>query len=197
MPKVTEEYRVSKRAEITSAAMRAFRRKGFHATSMADIITESGLSAGAIYGHFGGKNDIVLEVASRVIDARIGKVEELSSARPLPAPAELLRLLASGLAHDLGRPAMLVQLWGEAVTEPALRALWGLLVGRLRAAYCSYLSLWHQSEHGATVADADRLAAEQVVLFLSCAQGYILQSALVTEFDGEAFLRSMELHLPR
>ena len=52
MPKVTDEYRIAKREEIADAALRAFRRKGFQGASMADIIAESGLSAGAIYGHF-------------------------------------------------------------------------------------------------------------------------------------------------
>ena len=56
MPKVSEEYRTARRSEIARAALRCFARKGFDATSMADIIAESGLSAGAIYGHYKSKN---------------------------------------------------------------------------------------------------------------------------------------------
>ncbi|WP_456846025.1 TetR/AcrR family transcriptional regulator, partial [Cellulomonas sp. P5_C6] len=75
MPKVTEEYRVARRDEIADAALRAFRRKGFQATSMAEIIAESGLSAGAIYGHYPSKSAIVVDVASRVIGVRVRDIE--------------------------------------------------------------------------------------------------------------------------
>lgn len=47
------------------------------------------------------------------------------------------------------------------------------------------------------VLTADRLAAEQGEIFLACGRGYILQSALVPNFDGEAFLAGMDRHLPR
>lgn len=197
MPKVTDEYRTLKRAEIADAAMRAFQRKGFHAASMADIITESGLSAGAIYGHFSSKNEIVLEVASKVIGTRIDQVEELAAQTPMPLPAALLRVVSDGLLRDVGRPEMLVQLWGEAITDPGVKDMAAELVGRLRAVYRSYISRWHQRIHTLTPADADTLAADQVDLFLSCIQGFILQSALLPDFDREAFFASMEAHLPR
>ena len=77
MPKVTDEYRIAKREEIADAALRAFRRKGFQGASMADIIAESGLSAGAIYGHFASKGDIILDVATRVVGARVDDVQQL------------------------------------------------------------------------------------------------------------------------
>ena len=81
MPKVTEEYRVARRDEIADAALRAFRRKGFQATSMAEIIAESGLSAGAIYGHYASKDAIIVDVASRVVGNRILDVERLAQHR--------------------------------------------------------------------------------------------------------------------
>ncbi len=86
MPKVTEEYRVARRDEIADAALRAFRRKGFQATSMAEIIAESGLSAGAIYGHYPSKDAIIVDVASRVVGNRILDVERLARTEPLAPP---------------------------------------------------------------------------------------------------------------
>lgn len=46
-----------RREEIIAAAIRAFSTKGFSRASMADVIAESGRSAGAIYGHFSGKRE--------------------------------------------------------------------------------------------------------------------------------------------
>ena len=198
MPRVTEEYRASKREEIADAAMRAFHRKGFQATSMADIIAESGLSAGAIYGHFKSKNEIILEVATKVIGARLGEMEEFATRVPLPPPALLVRLLMGGMMHDMGgRPAMLVQVWGESMTDPSVHELANNVMSRLRAVYTDYIALWHERQNGLSPADAHALAADQVVLFLASAQGFIIQSALFDDFDSEAFLTSIEKYLPR
>jgi AcrR family transcriptional regulator len=196
MPKVTEEYRTAKRAEIADAAMRAFQRRGFQAASMADIITESGLSAGAIYGHFRSKSEIVIEVATRVVGSRIGEVEHLAASDPMPPPASLVRILMQGMLRDVGSPGLLVQLWGEAVTEPEVRRLAMGVFARLRETYGAYISLWQQREHGLPAAEADTLADEQVAIFIGSAQGFILQSALVPDFDREAYLTSIEKYLP-
>ena len=40
-----------------------FARDGFHQTSMADILRQSGLSAGAVYSYFSGKEEIIAAVA--------------------------------------------------------------------------------------------------------------------------------------
>lgn len=196
MPKVTEEYRENRRDEIASAAMRAFHRRGFQATSMADIIAESGLSAGAIYNHFKSKSDIVLSVATRVIGARLGEVEALARDKPMPPPAHLIRVLMAGMFRDLGQPGLLVQIWGEAVTDPAIRELATTVMGRLRGFYIDYITAWHV-EQGVEAETATALAREQVPAFLGAAQGYILQSALFDDFDGEAYLTSIERYLPR
>jgi AcrR family transcriptional regulator len=197
MPKVTEQYRVAKRREIADAAMRVFRRKGFHAASMAEIIAESGLSAGAIYGHYKSKSEIVLDVATTVVGSRVVDVERLASADPMPAPAELVRALMGGMIRDLGSPGILVQLWGEAMTDKVVNTLASGVLQQLRTTYTGYISLWHQNQNDLTRAKADALAVEQVPLFISAAQGYILQTALMPDFDGEKYLSAIEKYLPR
>jgi AcrR family transcriptional regulator len=197
MPKVSDAYRAAKRDEIVQAAIVAFQRKGFRAASMADIIAASGLSAGAIYGHFASKSEIVIAVASRVVGARIGEVEEFRSMDPLPPPASLVRALMHGMLRDMGSSALLVQLWGEAVTDPAIRELATGVLARLQATYAGYISLWQQREHGLSAEEADAVADGQVALFVGAAQGYILQSALVDDFDGERYLTNIEQNLPR
>jgi AcrR family transcriptional regulator len=197
MPRVTDEYRVAKRREIADAALRAFRRKGFQATSMAEIIAESGLSAGAIYGHFKSKGEIIVDVATNVVGARILDVERLAGQDPMPPPGSIVRVLMEGMFRELGNPGIMVQLWGEAITEPEVHALATGVLARLRAAYSGYISLWHQREHGLSPKAADLAADEQVLLFVSAAQGYILQSALVADFDGEKYLTTIEKYLPR
>jgi AcrR family transcriptional regulator len=197
MPKVSAEYRTAKRAEISEAALRAFRRKGFQATSMADIIAESGMSAGAIYGNFASKSDIVFDVASRVIGGRVQDISRLADASPMPPPGDLVGVLMRGMLREVGSPAILVQLWGEAVTDPQLRGLAAGVFDRLVSAYRVYISLWHQRQHQLDPRAADAIASEQTPLFLAASQGFILQAAIFDDFDPDFFLGRVTGHLPR
>lgn len=197
MPKVTDAYRAAKRDEIVAAALAAFRRKGFQATSMADIIAESGLSAGAIYGHFKGKSDIVLEVATRVVGERVHDVQRLGEGGQLVPPSQLLRMLVEGMTRDLGDPTIVVQIWGEAVTEPQMRQLAYGAFEKLRSAVTGYVTLWHEWQHALAHDDAAAIAARQVPLFISAVQGYVLQRAIMPEFDSDAYFATLDEYLPR
>jgi TetR/AcrR family transcriptional regulator, transcriptional repressor of aconitase len=77
-PKVTLEHKESTKDRILDAAERLFQRGGYHETSMDDIVRESGMSKGAIYGHFESK-----EVLFRSLHDR-------SYARTLDSAARLL-----------------------------------------------------------------------------------------------------------
>jgi AcrR family transcriptional regulator len=197
MPRVTDEYRAARRDEILTAAMRAFQRGGFHATSMADIIAESGLSAGAIYGHFEGKHAIIQSVALQVIGSRVGDLERAMARDPMPAPPGLVRVLTDGLVRDVGNASLLVQLWGEAVADDDIRALVYGVFTRLEAAWGAYLARWQERQHGASPAEAAAIATNQLPLYLAAAQGFILQSALMPRFDREKYLAAVEAHLPQ
>ena len=58
-PKVTEEHVEARRQQILEAAFACFAREGFHQTTMKDICREAGLSAGAVYGYFRSKEEII------------------------------------------------------------------------------------------------------------------------------------------
>lgn len=79
VPRVTEEYKQLIEDRILEAAKSLFSSKGYHETSMDDIVGESGLSKGAIYGHFESKERLFLEVQQRKLDASLGKMEALFS----------------------------------------------------------------------------------------------------------------------
>ncbi len=67
MPKVSEEHRAARRDQILAAAVQCVAREGFHKTTMSHVIAESGLSAGAVYGYFKGKNEIIKAIADLAI----------------------------------------------------------------------------------------------------------------------------------
>ena len=196
MPKVSDEYRSARRAEITAAALRVIRRKGFHATSMSDIIAESGLSAGAIYGHFSSKADIVLEVARRVVGHRIHDLQRLTEAEPLTPPPQALRMLVQAMIRELVDPMILVQVWGEAVVDDRLRELTLEVFLRLREVLTAYLAAWFGHEHGLPPEPARARALEVAPLYLSAVQGLVLQRAVLPDFDETAYFAMLERELP-
>jgi AcrR family transcriptional regulator len=68
MPKVSDEYRDARRAQVLDAARRCFVRDGFHATSMADVCREAGVSSGVVYLYFASKDNIITALASENLD---------------------------------------------------------------------------------------------------------------------------------
>src|SRR5436190_10302231 len=64
MPRISAARASAQRERILDAALSCFAREGFHAATMQDIVTESGLSPGAIYGYFAGKTEMVMAIAS-------------------------------------------------------------------------------------------------------------------------------------
>src|SRR5215510_1329700 len=60
MPRVTAAHEQEVRDRIVTAALRVFGERGFHGATIADVVRESGLSVGAIYTWFKGKDDLFL-----------------------------------------------------------------------------------------------------------------------------------------
>ena len=57
------------RAQILQAALSCFAGKGYHQTSMDDIVAESGLSKGALYWHFKSKQELFLSLVETYMSA--------------------------------------------------------------------------------------------------------------------------------
>ncbi|NKB69325.1 MAG: TetR family transcriptional regulator [Candidatus Latescibacteria bacterium] len=67
MPKVSQAHLDSRRDQILSAARSCFNEKGFHRTTMKDIMAASQLSAGAVYNYFNSKEDIIVAMAEKIV----------------------------------------------------------------------------------------------------------------------------------
>ena len=63
MPKVSDEHKERRRAQILEGAQRAFARHGYEGTTVAVLEEVTGLSRGAIFNYFPNKQAIFLELA--------------------------------------------------------------------------------------------------------------------------------------
>ena len=136
MPKVTAEHREARREEILCAARRRFASEGFHATSMQDILTESGLSAGAVYRYFNSKSDIVSAIACENMSALLDSLESYAdTAEDVPVADVVVAVLQRIRAkHENDRLARLaLQVWAESARDPELRAQFCSTHQRFRA----------------------------------------------------------------
>lgn len=187
MPRVTDEHRAERREQILEAARRCFSRDGFHQTSMIDIFAEAGLSSGAVYGYFKSKDELITEIAARVINQLSEIVDPLASYDP-PLSAEefvyqaLTRIdtMAFG-PHGFGRLAP--QVWSEALRNPGLNEV----LARRYAGIGSLVAemVQRQQEHGLIPGDA--VPREVVPVLMGSFIGYIVQRLLFGSLSPRSY----------
>lgn len=192
MPKVTEGHRVERRRQIIDAAMRCFAKSGFERTSMADIIAESGMSAGAIYSYFKNKQDLIVHVTRDVLRERTSDLDGLVERDPLPPPSAVVRMFLDGMHRDLGNASIIIQTWAEAAAENSSAEGVIAVVGELRGLYARYLQVWFE-RRGAGAEEAATRARAMAPLIVALCQGYILQSKLIPDFDAEGYFEAVEM----
>lgn len=85
-----DENRETTRAQLIALGIERFPRKGYAATSIRDLLANSGLSIGAFYHHFASKDEFFLAILEYV-SARRGPFGQLAeAARPTTLQEALL-----------------------------------------------------------------------------------------------------------
>ena len=123
MPKVSAEYLLAKKRHILDAASHCFARNGIRATTIQQICTESGLSAGAIYRYFDGKDAIVDAVFALQREQQAEREAQIAAA---PNPLNALRHMVQQMFYFLEDPQfakdhrMSLMVHAESMRNPAL-----------------------------------------------------------------------------
>ena len=65
MARVTEAHVEARRNQILDAAWSCFAKRGYHQTTMQDIATDAGISAGAIYRYYASKEAVLAAITER------------------------------------------------------------------------------------------------------------------------------------
>lgn len=186
MPRVSDAYRQARRDEIAAATLRVLRRRGLHDLTMADIIEESGLSAGSVYSHFARKDELVELVATRVIGSRVDLLN--APDEPTRSPDEVVRWWLSGLEDDAAPFATIVQIWGEASSDPAMREIVRRRMGDIERAFAAAAERWLVAQ-----GRDPRAAPAAALAMLTFCQGYIVRSAVLGPQDLVASLAAVDL----
>lgn len=166
MPKVDQQHLDARRAQIVDAARARFARQGFAGTSMGDIVAESGLSTGAIYRYFAGKDELVAAVC-----------EQGTSALPDALTAEAIAAFLEGIRARAraGHARLVAQIYAEAALNPALAVVVERQLAALRSAV-------------AGLAGGDDAVAEA---FVAVCVGYSTQLAVRGDVDPAPFVAAL------
>lgn len=155
------ERRGSTRRRLLEAAARVIARKGYQDATVLDIVTEAGVSTGALYNHFPGKREVFLAVFDeRFIDWSASYTAALEPSLDMD---DALRKAAGHYEALLRqRPVdaqLLIEFWSAAMHDESLRPSFIERHTRIRGAMADLISRM-QTQLGITVAvPADSLGA--------------------------------------
>ncbi len=183
MPRVSEDHLEARRRQIVVAARGCFAANGFHATSMSDILRASGLSAGAVYRYFPGKEDIVIAIAEQAMSAIrqvfVNEDEDLSIGEILE---RAIRAVDKQADRDgLGRLAL--QVYAEAARSEKVRRRLAKVVRETRTALAQRI----ERKYGPGV-DGEAVAAVVVSLL----PGYVHAKVIPRGVDPDSYLRGLD-----
>lgn len=176
MPKVSQEHLERRRQQILDAAASCFARQGFHATSMQDIFTAAGLSAGAVYRYFPSKTELIRAIAAEALATVLPVLDSVTGDHATPGVPDIVATLIAELRD--GRLARLrpvvLQVWAEAVRDEELAELARSTLGQLLANITQLLE--RLAADGRIPAGTDTAAAGRLIMALL--QGYVVQFAV-------------------
>ena len=93
----------STREKLVEAAGHVFAERGYHATTVREIVKRSGANIAAVNYHFGGKLGLYTEVLQRLV--RAARVNAINSALDQNAPPEeILRAVIGARLQSVTRP---------------------------------------------------------------------------------------------
>jgi AcrR family transcriptional regulator len=195
MPRVTEEHRVARRTEILTAACRCFARDGFHATSIADIISESGLSAGSVYLYFKSKNDLIAAVVDMTLSSADAIFADLLADDAVPSPEQTVThvidaIMKRAVDHplhgvDISRVAL--HAWAEALRDPEIA---GRIEHAMRGLRRHYADVVRRCQ-GAGLIDPHVHPEDVGTVLLGVVQAFAVQRLLIPGTDSAQYLSGL------
>jgi AcrR family transcriptional regulator len=195
VPRITEERREARREQVLEAARACLQEHGLEAVSMEMIIARSGLSTGAVYGYFKGKEQIISAV---VIEGTAAMAEDLAPVLTNPEPPPLpefveqvLRAVVGFGRHkkgDIDRLRAALHGWSHSQSDPALKAATRASYSGLRRLFLDVVRRWQAAGTFDATADPEGVAE----LLTSITLGFVAQRALAGSADVTAHVAALK-----
>ena len=197
MPRITEERREARREQILDAARACLLEHGLEAVSMEMIIARSGMSTGAVYRYFKGKDEIIgaavaasaSEIGAAVAPILINPTSRLPSQLVEELLAAWVDYSRSGVGAAAGIDRMPAALhgWSYAQTDAELKAVLRASLRGFREACVPIIKRWQADGVVATGVEPDAVAQ----LLLSISLGFVAQRSLTGDADVQAHVDAL------
>jgi AcrR family transcriptional regulator len=187
MPRIGEARRSAQRQRILDAAIACFERSGLDGASMHDIVEESGMSVGAIYRYFDGKEAIIEAVAGERHEYERRLLAEALAGGPDDLPGAARRFLSDWFdwvtdPAEARRRRVTLHVWANAQHDPRLRRIVAEGLAPIDDVACL---LADARARGLLAPEIDPDAFARVLLAL--VQGFLLQRAWDPELDARSY----------
>lgn len=196
MARVSQAHLDARRRQILDGAALCFARGGFHATSMQDVLKEIGLSAGAVYRYFSGKDELIGAIVGEVLEVLRQVCADAAVQTPPPLPDVLVSRALTRLREtrpgvlDGGAwayPRLIVQVWTEIPRNAGLAARVHTGHDAVRASWERVVTSYKAAGLIPRSADADAMARVMIAL----AQGFVAQEAVLGDMSEETLVSGL------
>lgn len=178
------ERRAQTTQRLLDAAADVFTRRGFHATTVADVAEEAGHTKGAVYSNFDGKDALFLALLDRHLDDQLAQADQLAATA---SDSELRSRLRDASAEQMGLGGafglLMLEFWLYAARDATARTELADRVRLMRERLAEVIAE-RDAAHGTTRAMTPQDAAS---LVLALDAGLFLQHLI----DGQAVTPSL------
>jgi TetR/AcrR family transcriptional repressor of uid operon len=177
-----------RRQQVLDAAAECFRRRGFHAASMAEISKTAGMSVGHIYHYFENKEAIIAAMVESKAQELIAKMDAMRQQQDLLTA--MVEKVDEGMAKnaDQALAALKIEVLAEATRNArildTLRASDRLALGKMKE---------NTAAANPALADDPRTVDGRANVIAALFDGIAIRALLNPDFDREAVLEALRL----
>lgn len=106
--------------QVRAAALRLFKEKGYHATSMRDIAEAVGINKGSLYSYIKSKEDLLIPVFEQAQGVLVREIEQITadtSASPTERLKRAIHAHVTAVADNLDVLTVYLSEWRQLATE--------------------------------------------------------------------------------
>lgn len=187
-----QQRSIETREKIMSAAVDLFSSRGYASSGVAAICQAAGVSKGAFYHHFSGKQVLFLALMDAWLDDLEAEIERMYNASGSVAESLLMMtgLLSEVFSQAEGQLPMFLEFWVQAARNPEVEDVLKAPYRRFRRRFAGIIQ---QGIDNGEFADVDaELAASTLV---SLAVGFVLQGLVDSQGEdwGQQAQQSLEM----
>lgn len=165
-PKRQRPTRAQTRQLLLQAAGEVFAERGYDRASLDEVATAAGLTKGAVYSSFAGKDDLFYALMRERIDERLALVAEAVERQA--TVSDMTRDAGSGLAQLMSSQRdwhlLFIEFWARAVRDPSLHNEFAHERRSVRGLIAQFLEAQAQQAEVQLPAPAEELAVAVLAL---------------------------------